>query len=370
MKIEKFGLERLLSQYENTVKYNLTESGIHPFTLEELLSEEEIRKLSTLRIGYAQANGTIELREAISRLYPGAGLDNILVTNGTAEANFINIWCNLAPGDELILMVPNYMQMWGIARSLGITVKPFHLREDLDWGPDLKELKSLISPQTRMIAVCNPNNPTGAVLSEESMQEIVRLAQDTDAWLYADEVYRGAELDGKETPSFYGLYDKAMVCCGLSKAYALPGLRLGWMVGPKKTIEECWAGHDYTAISSGLISDYVASLALQPERREKILSRNRRIISENLAVLQEWVTKHDKVFSFIPPRAGAIAFLKYSLNINSTELSTKLREEKSVFIAPGDCFMMDHYLRIGLGSEKEYLLAALDLFDEVLAEIS
>jgi len=370
MKIEKFELERLLSQYENTVKYNLTESGIHPFTLEELLSEEEIKKLGSLRIGYAQANGTIELREAISRLYSGADLDNILVTNGSAEANFINIWCNLDPGDELILMVPNYMQMWGIARSFGITVKPFHLKEELEWGPDLEELKSLITPRTRMIAVCNPNNPTGAVLSDEAMKEIIRLAQDADAWLYSDEVYRGAELDGKETPSFYGLYDKAIVCCGLSKAYALPGLRLGWMVGPKKTIEECWAGHDYTAISSALLSNHVGALALQPERRERILRRNRQIISENLAVLQDWVKKHDQIFSFIPPRAGAIAFLKYSLNINSTELSTKLREEKSVFIAPGDCFMMDHYLRIGLGSEKEYLMAALDLFDEILADIS
>jgi len=149
MKIEKFELERLLSQYENTVKYNLTESGIHPLTLEELLSKEEIKKLVSRRIGYAQANGSIKLREAISRLYAGADLDNVLVTNGTAEANFINIWCNLDPGDELILMVPNYMQMGGIARSLGITVKPFHLREELDWGPDLEELKNLITPQTK-----------------------------------------------------------------------------------------------------------------------------------------------------------------------------------------------------------------------------
>jgi aspartate/methionine/tyrosine aminotransferase len=370
MKIEKFELERLLSQYENTVKYNLTESGIHPLTLEELLSKEEIKKLVSRRIGYAQANGSIKLREAISRLYAGADLDNVLVTNGTAEANFINIWCNLDPGDELILMVPNYMQMGGIARSLGITVKPFHLREELDWGPDLEELKNLITPQTKMIAVCNPNNPTGAVLSEEAMKEIVRLAQEADAWLYADEVYRGAELDGKETPSFYGLYDKAIVCCGLSKAYALPGLRLGWMVGPKKIIEECWACHDYTAISSGLLSDHVAAIVLQPEQRMKVLKRNRQIVLENLAVLQDWVRKHDRLFSFIPPRAGAIAFLKYSMNINSTELSTKLREEKSLFIAPGDCFGMDHYLRIGLGSEKEYLLAGLNLFDDVLAEIS
>jgi len=177
MKIENFELERTQSLYENAVKYNLTESGIHPFTLEELLDKEEIEDLLSLRLGYGQTNGSLELREAISRLYPGADMDNILVTNGSAEANFINIWCNLDAGDELLLMVPNYMQMWGIARAFGVTVKPFHLREELNWNPDLDELKSLITPRTKMIAVCNPNNPTGAVMSDEAMEEIPNGAQ-------------------------------------------------------------------------------------------------------------------------------------------------------------------------------------------------
>lgn len=370
MKIEVFELERTQSLWENRVKYNLTESGIHPYSLNEILDKEEIKDLLSLRLGYGQTNGSIELREAISRLYPGTDLDNILVTNGSAEANFITAWTNLGPGDELILMLPNYMQIWGIARSFGVTVKPFYLREDLNWGPDLDELKSLISPRTKMIAVCNPNNPTGAVLSKEEMNEIVQLAREVDAWIYSDEVYCGAELNGEETPSFYGLSDKVIVCCGLSKAYALPGLRLGWLAGPKETIEKSWASHDYTSIASGILSNHVAVLVLQPERRNKILNRNRKILKENLAELEKWIDNHKTLFNLIPPKAGGIAFPRYSLEINSTELATKLMKEKSVFIVAGDLFGMDHYLRIGIGSEKNYFLAGLSLFDETLKEIS
>ncbi len=370
MKIEIFEMERAQSLLENRVKYNLTESGVHPYTLEEFLRSDEIEKLLSIRLGYGQTNGSEELREAISRLYLGTDLDNVLVTNGSAEANFITIWQNLEPEDELILMLPNYMQIWGLARSFGIKVRPFHLREELKWGPDLDELKGLISPRTKMIAVCNPNNHTGAVLSESEMKEIVSLAEEADAWIYSDEVYRGAELDGEETPTFWGLYDKVMISCGLSKSYALPGLRIGWLVGPKKKIEDAWAYHDYTSISSGILSNWIASLVLEPERRKKVLDRNRKILNENLAVLEEWIQKHKPLFELIPPRAGGVAFLRYNMKINSTELADKLFKEKSVFVIAGDFFRMDHYIRIGIGTEKNYFKAGLKLIDETLEEIS
>lgn len=370
MKIEIFEMERAQSLWENRVKYNLTESGVHPYTLEEFLRSDEIEKLLSIRLGYGQTNGSEELREAISRLYPGTDLDNVLVTNGSAEANFITIWQNLEPEDELILMLPNYMQIWGLARSFGIKVRPLHLREELKWGPDLDELKGLISPRTKMIAVCNPNNPTGAVLSDSEMKEIASLAEEANAWIYSDEVYRGAELDGEETPTFWGLYDKVIVSCGLSKAYAFPGLRIGWLVGPKKKIEEAWAYHDYTSISSGILSNWIASLVLEPERRKKALNRNRKILNENLAVLEEWVQKHKPLFELIPPRAGGVAFLRYNMKINSTELADKLLKEKSVFVVAGDFFGMDHYIRIGIGTEKDYFKAGLKLIDETLEEIS
>lgn len=370
MKLEEFMLERTQSLWENTVKYNLTESGVHPYSLKELLNEDELEKILSMRLGYGQTNGPVELRKTISSLYLGADIDNVLVTNGSAEANFLTIWSLLEPNDELIFMLPNYMQIFGLARSFGVKIKHFHLKEDLNWQPDIEELKSQITPKTKMIAICNPNNPTGAILSEEAMKSIVYLARKANVWLYVDEIYRGAELSGKETPTFWGQYEKVIVNGGLAKAYALQGLRIGWLVGPKKFIEKAWSYSDYTTIATNLISQRVATLVLQPELRKKVLSRNRKLLSGNLGTLVEWVKKHKELFQFIPPHAGGMAFLRYNIKINSTELSTKLREEKDVFVVAGDCFGMDNYIRLGIGSEKKYFLAGLDLIDELLREIS
>lgn len=370
MKIETFELERTQSLWENTVDYNLTETGVHPFTLDELLKPDELTKLHALQLGYGQTNGAIPLREAISALYPDADCDNVQVTNGSIEANFVALWHLLEAGDELVLMLPNYMQIWGLARSFGVNVKPYYLKEELNWQPDLDAVRKLITPKTKMIAVCNPNNPTGAVLTEDAMDEIVRLAAGCGAWLYADEVYRGAELGETETPTFYGRYEKAIVACGLSKAYALPGLRIGWLVGPKEEIAAFWGRRDYTTIATSVLSNYVATLALQPELRAQILRRNRKMLRENLAALTQWTASHEGLFRFLPPQAGGMVFLSYKMEINSTELATQLRDEKSTFIVAGDCFGMDRRVRIGIGSELDYLLEGLERISETLAEIS
>jgi aspartate/methionine/tyrosine aminotransferase len=368
--VEIFDLERIQSLYENKVDYNLTETGLHPYNLKELFNREDIEQLSAVRLGYGQTDGADELKETVSRLYPGAGPSNVLVTNGSAEANFIFTWSHLEPGDELVLMLPNYMQIWGLARGFGVTVKPFHLKEELDWGLDLEELKQQMTSKTKVIALCNPNNPTGAVLSETNMKEIVDLAEKAGAWLYVDEIYRGAELEGEETPSFYGRYDKVVVSGGLSKAYGLPGLRAGWLVGPGDIIATGWAYHDYTTISTGILSQWIANRVLQPEMRLKVLNRNRKMLRENITLLKSWIESHEDIFHrFIPPKAGGMAFIRYLPDINSRELATRLREEKSVFVIDGDCFGMDHYLRIGFGSEKDYLSAALGRIDQFLTDI-
>ena len=370
MNFETFELERIQSLYENTVQYNLTESGIHPYTPKELLSEAEIETMLNLRLGYGQTNGAIELRKAISQHYRGADIDNVLVTNGSAESNFTFAWSNIQANDEVVVMLPNYMQIWGVARYLGAYVKPFYLKENLNWAPDMDELKQLVTPRTKMICLCNPNNPTGAILDANAMDAIVEIAKKNDALLHVDEIYRGAELEGDETPTFYGLYDKAIVTMSLSKSYSLPGLRMGWLVGPEELMEKGWAYHDYTSISTTIVSQYIATLIMQPDRREKVLSRGRTMLRENLDAFQKWVDTHAELFHFIPPCAGGMAFMRYNMEINSTELSDRLRLEKSVFIIPGDCFGMDHYLRIGIGGEKEHLLAGLDLIDETLNELS
>jgi len=370
MDIEIFKLERTQSLWENTVEFNLTETGIHPFTMSELLSEAELDELTNVRLGYGQTNGSIELRETISGMYPGTDRENIMVTSGSIEANFVALWTLLNPGDELLLMLPNYMQLWGAARGFGIEVKPFHLREDRDWQPDLDELRNLVGPKTKMIAICNPNNPTGAILSSAAMDEIVEIARDAGAWIFSDEVYRGAELNGQESASFYGRYERTFVTGGLSKAYALPGLRIGWLVGPHTEISEVWKRRDYTTISTPILSNNIAAIVLQPDRRQKILERNRDILNTNLDVLTDWANSHGDLFSFRAPRAGGMVFLKYNLDINSTNLVTKIRREKSTFIVAGDCFGMDRRVRIGIGAETDYLARGLDRISETLAELT
>jgi aspartate/methionine/tyrosine aminotransferase len=368
--MEIFHLERIQSLYENTVPFNLTESGLHPYSLRELLTEAELADILNISLGYGQTNGSIPLREAICHIYPGANLniDNVLVTNGSSEANFVATKTLLSPGDEVVMMLPNYMQIWGIARDLGAVVKPFYLKEDKNWHPDMAEVAELMSPKTKMICICNPNNPTGATLSLGEMKEFVRLAESVGAWIYADEIYRGAELDGVEIPSFMGMYDKVMVAGGLSKAYALPGLRIGWLAGPEKEVANTWAYHDYTSITAGILSHAVATKVLSPDLRSKVLSRSRQMLNENLILLQEWIARQTNQFHLVPPKAGGMAFIRYEMDMNSTELSDALRTQKGVFIVPGDSYGMDSFIRIGIGSKKEYLLKGLNLIARGIKE--
>ena len=369
MNVEHFKMERMQSTWENEVEYNLSESGVHPLTLREFLSAEEIREIQETGLGYSQSNGTPELRTQIAGLYPGASPENVLATNGSSEANYVLMWSLIEPGDEAIFMMPNYMQMWGIIRGFGAALKPLWLREKLGWAPDLDELGTLVTAKTKVIVVTNPNNPTGAVLSEKAMSSIVEAAGRVGAWIVADEVYQGAERTGDTTPSFWGRYDRTAIVNGLSKAYGLPGLRIGWIVGPKEFIMKTWPYHDYTTISPSILSDRFARIALSPANREKILKRTRGIIKTNFPVLESWLNKQAGLFSFIPPQAGAIAFARYALKANSTDLVTRLIHEKSTLIVPGDHFEMDHYLRFGFGSEPEYVKKGLARVEELLSEL-
>ena len=369
MHIEEFKLERLQSLWENRVDINLTESGIHPYTLRELLGADEIEELLDLRLTYGWTNGDPTLREAVAAYYPRADAENVLVTNGSAEANFLAMWTLLEPGDEIVLMLPNYMQIWGIARSLGVEVRPFHLRESNSWAPDLAELRGVVSPRTRMIVVCNPNNPTGAVLSRDAMQAVVDIADEAGAIIYADEVYKGVQLEGDEGPSFHDLYERAIVAAGLSKALAHPGLRVGWLVGDEDFIAAAWHRNDYTTITTCLLSEYVASRILEPARRQQILDRNRTMLRQNLGLLEEWLVHQLGRWSFVPPRAGGMAFLRYDHPINSTELATRLRRERGILVLPGDVYGMDHYLRLGIGERRDVLAAGLEILGRAFDEL-
>src|ERR1700683_4133317 len=171
MKVAPFELERWQSIWENKVAVNISESGVEPMTTRELLGDSALtEELLSLRLGYPQTNGTEEIRARIAGFYPNAKAANGLLTAGCAEANFLVAWSLLEPGDEVIMMLPNYMQVRGLSEAFGAKVKPLYLRENLSWAPDLDELNDLVTDKTRLIAVCNPNNPTGAVLSDLSRE--------------------------------------------------------------------------------------------------------------------------------------------------------------------------------------------------------
>lgn len=395
-------MERMQSTYENLVEFNLSESGVHPLTLGELVSDEASRAaLLAEDLRYTQSNGTIPLRSAIAALYPGTTPDHVQVTNGGSEANYITTWNLVEPGDEVVLMVPNYMQTWGLARAFGATVKEWpltrrgtgatrraeaghgeggarraeaasaaHASSEGGWGVDIDALERLVTPRTKMIIICNPNNPTGARIEAEDLDRIAAVATRHHSWVLSDEIYRGAELDGRETPSMYGRYDRAIVTSGLSKAYGLPGLRIGWVVAPPALVAKLWSYNDYTTISPGALSDALARRALEPARRGQILARTRGILNENFPVIAEWLDGHGGMFTYARPDAGAIVYVRYQHDINSTELVTRLRERKSVLIVPGDHFGMDRYLRIGFGDKPDYLRQGLTRLRELLTELA
>ena len=369
MQIQPFELERWQSVWENKVELNISESGVHPLTTSELVPDAAtLQKILDVPQYYPQTNGSEELRSRIAELYPGAKTENILVTCGGSEANFIATWALLEPGDEIVFMMPNYMQIAGLARAFGAAVKPLWLREELQWGIDIDELPRLIGPKTRLVAICNPNNPTGSVLKKEEREAIVAAAEKVGAWIVADEVYRGAEFDGAMTSSFWGGYDRILCTAGLSKAFSLPGLRTGWVVGAPKMVERLWGYHDYTSIGPSMLTDRLASVALEPTRRAWILHRTRETLLRNYPALQAWLKSHADSFSHVPPKAGAIAWAGLRRGQNSAQMAEQLREKKSVLLVAGEQLGMESFVRFGFGGDPEHLRKALVRIDEWLQE--
>jgi hypothetical protein len=371
VKLEQFAMERMQSTWENRVAFNLSESGVHPLTPRELLGDD-VGIVLDQPLVYTQSNGTPELRAEVAALYPGATADHVQITNGGSEANYLAMWRLVEPGDEVAMLVPNYMQTWGLIRAFGGSVREWPLIEDRAagrWRPDLDQLERIVSGRTRAIVLCTPNNPTGARLTAEELDRVGAIAARHGAWVVSDEVYRGAEHTATDSASMWGRGERVLVTSGLSKAYGLPGLRIGWIVAPPAMVASTWSYHDYTTIAPGALSDRLARVALSPEKRPELLERTRRILRANLPTIETWLRDHHPAFSWIAPEAGAILYVRYNYRINSTELVTRLREEQDVLIVPGDHFGMDGYLRLGYGERAEYLRQGLDRLHALLSTL-
>ena len=372
MRYAPFQMERWQSTYEHRVRFNLSESGVHPLTVRELLElAASDLNVGDVRLGYAQSNGSDELRALIAADYPGATDTSVLVTVGGAEANFASFWHLFESTRKAAVVVPTYGQVPGLVSSFGGDLKPVRLLEEEGWQPDLDALADALADGARFVLVTNPNNPTGAVLTTASMDGIVELTGRHDAWILADEVYQGAEVGESRTPSFWGRHDRVLVTNSLSKAYGLPGLRLGWIVGPEDHIAALWGRTDYSTICPASLSDALACVALEPTTRARIRERTHGIVRKNLALLEEWMQAQEGRFRYRPPDAGAICFAHYDAPVNSSEFAEKLRVEKDVLVVPGDHFGTDEFVRIGFGNPAGELLEALErvgeAFDEVVA---
>ena len=374
MRIPPFALERFQSLHEHQVEINLTESGVEPLDVGELLGAAGTDVLLDQPLAYTQSNGTPELRAAIAATLPGVAEAEVLVANGGAEANFVTCWRLIEPGDEVVVMQPNYGQAHGLAEGFGAIVRPWPLRAAGSgpaprWAPDLDELRALVTDRTRLIAVCNPNNPTGARLTEAEVAGVCEIADRHGAWVLSDEIYRGSEHAGVETPSAWRRAERVVVTGGLSKAYGLPGLRIGWAIAGRDVAPDLWSRRDYTTIAPSALSDRLARHALDPARRTALLERTRRMIAANFPIVGAWIDGHAGELAWVPPEAGAIGFVRYRHDIGSTALADRLRRTAGVLVVPGDHFGLDGWLRIGYGGRAASLREGLARLDRVLADV-
>jgi aspartate/methionine/tyrosine aminotransferase len=369
MPFHPFQLERWQSTWETRVRYNLSESGVAALTAGELrhLTAATADELDRVRLGYGQSDGDDELRAAIAALYPGATGDNVIVTVGSAEANYVLCWALIRPRDRVVVVTPTYMQIPGLTLNFGAAVTRISLRPEAGWEPDPDDVHQAVTRGTRLVVVTNPNNPTGHALTEAARMTIVERARQVGAWLLVDEVYQGAELDGPETRSFWGSYERVIVVNGLSKAYGLPGLRIGWIVCPSELKTEILLRHDYTVIGVSPLNAFLASRALGA--RSRILERTRTILTTNYPILEGWLRQFADRVEWWKPDCGAICFARCGPAVDTIQLVERVRAECDVLLVPGDHFEQPHHLRFGYGAERETLEEALGALAPALGRI-
>lgn len=360
MKVETFALERWMSTWEMKVEFDIAESGIFPMTtreIVELLPERQrdgaLDELLDMRLAYTEARGTEALRTVIAQTYASTTADEILVTTGAIEANYLLFNTLLEAGDHVVTIFPAYQQLYAVAQAIGCDVSLWKLRAEDGFRYDLDELERLVRPNTKLIVVNTPHNPTGAILSAADLRRVYDLAESVGAWLLCDEAYRWLDLPGGEpmAPPIRDTGERGISVGTLSKPFGLPGLRIGWIAAPEEVVRSCWGARDYISLSPGKLNDKLAQIALL--NRDRIIARNHEIVAANMSAANAWFAENADLVSWTPPRAGLLALLKYNLEVPSKDLSDRLAGEYSVMLAPGSAFGFEGYLRIGVGQSPE-----------------
>lgn len=369
MKIAPFGVEEWMNKYEVDAEYNIAETCVESLTVEELLNlsgdpEQKIEEIKSMKLTYGDIMGSKDFKKGVCSLYENVRPENVLPSHGAIGANFLLLYSLIEAGDKVVSVFPTYQQLYSIPESFGAEVKRLELRYEDGFLPDLDKLKELVDQDTKLIAINNPNNPSGVMMERETLNDIVEIARSADAYILSDEVYRGLDPD-KDVPAVVDIYEKGISVGSMSKIFSLAGLRMGWLTGPAEVIEKCQLHRDYTTISNGMIDDYLSVIAL--ENKDKILKRNSKKVNEQLEMLDKWIRAEDLV-EYVKPSGGTTAFIHYKLDISSEEFAKRLYEEKGVLTVPGTAFGRDKFLRIGFAGNKNELIEGLALLKEFIAE--
>ncbi|MCI1974369.1 MAG: aminotransferase [Limosilactobacillus sp.] len=373
MKIKDFGVEQWMNEYETKAKYNLGETCVSSFSIHSLcetagVDEKEFAdKLVNRRLTYGAIEGSVPLKEQITRLYQNLTPGEIVTEHGAIGANNLVLNTVVESGDEVIAVTPTYQQLQSIPEAIGATVKLLPLKRENNYLPDADQLRSLVSPKTKLIVINNPDNPTGSLMSKEGLMTIINIAKSVDAYVLCDEVYRHLTQTDEYSPSVIDLYDKGISTSSFSKVFSLAGIRLGWIATHDKQLMRDLLSHrDYATISCGQLDEMVGTLAL--EHQDAILKRNRTIIWKNLAILEEWVKKEPHI-SWLKPKAGTTTLLHYDFDIPSAEFCDRLMKEYHTLLVPGSCFDIEHSLRIGYAFEAENLKKGLEQVSAFMKEL-
>lgn len=373
MNIKPFAVEEWMNEYETGARYNIAETCVDSVSLDELFAltgeskDEFLSRFCATRLTYGDIWGSDALREGVCRLYRTIRPDEVVLTHGAAGANH-HVFCSLiSAGDRVVSIMPTYQQLYSIPEAIGADVAIMHLKQENHYLPDLDELKALVTPGTKMVCINNPNNPTGALMSRELLEQIIEIARGVDAYVLCDEVYRHLTQADGWCESVADLYEKGISVSSMSKVFSLAGIRMGWIATHDKAAVKAFLSHrDYNLISCGMFDDAVASLALR--HSDKMIRRNQAIVRENLAILDEWVQAHPH-FYYTKPQAGTTALVYYDYDIPSYEFCERLYHGTGSFVTPGDCFEQPHSMRIGYACDAQTLkdgLAALADFAETL----
>ncbi|MGJ7042084.1 aspartate/methionine/tyrosine aminotransferase [Shinella sp. BE166] len=371
MKIRDFGVEIWMNRYENHCELNLAETCVESLTVEELLDmagkkDTILSELLPMKLTYGAIEGSERLRRLIAAMYDSQAMENVVVTHGAIGANALVHETLVEPGDRVISVLPTYQQHYSIPESFGADVQILKLTAERGFLPDLTELRRLATPGTKLICLNNPNNPTGSLMDRDFLIEVVEIARACGALILCDEVYRGTDQEGDGmTASIADLYEKGISTGSMSKTYSLAGLRLGWIVGPKDLLHAVSIHRDYNTISVGMLDDHFAAIAL--ENRDKILARSQAITRTNLAILAEWVDG-EPLISWIKPKSGTTALLKYDLPLTSEAFCIKLLERTGVMLTPGSAMDMEGHLRIGYTNGEAVLREGLGRISAFLRE--